>query len=360
MVDEKPTVVVALSGGVDSSVAAALLVEQGYRVIGMMLRLWCQPGLEQSNQCCTPDAMNQARRVSAILGIPFYVIDAQEQFRQDIVVPFIKDYQAGETPNPCFSCNRMIRWGFLLSYARAAGADYLASGHYARIDHGSNGRMHLRKGVDAGKDQSYVLSGLDQEQLACSLFPVGEFQKTDIRNRARQLNFPVAERPDSQDLCFLAGQDYRDFLSHYAPDVTKPGPIINKSGDVIGEHAGLAFYTIGQRKGIGGGSRVPLYVLNKDLKNNALIIGTADNLGAKNLMTGLINWVSSPPLEVPFRAEVKVRYKASPVPADIVPDEDGRLAIAFDRPVRVITPGQLAVIYQDDLVIASGKINRSW
>jgi len=257
-------VVIAMSGGVDSSVAAALLLQQGYEVIGMMLRLWSEPGRAESNRCCSPDAMALARRVAAQLGIPFYAIDAQEIFHNTVVNYFVEGYARGATPNPCLICNRHVRWNFLLNHALALGADYLATGHYARLLADTAGRIQLLRAPDSHKDQSYVLHVLTQEQLMHALFPIGEYTKDQVRNFARQYHLPIAERRDSQDLCFLAGDDYRQFLIRNAPNILQPGPIETVDGETIGYHQGLPFYTIGQRKGLGISSAYPMYVLKKE------------------------------------------------------------------------------------------------
>src|SRR5512139_1125851 len=285
-------VVVAMSGGVDSSVAAALLKEQGYDVVGMMLRLWSEPGKEDSNRCCTPDSMAQARRVAAKLDIPFYVIDAKNVFRETVVQYFLDGYARGETPNPCLLCNRQIRWTFLLDHALALGADYMATGHYVRIRRDERGKSELLRAVDRSKDQSYVLHVLDQEKLARALFPIGDYPKTEIRQIAEKHGLPTASRKDSQDLCFLAGEDYRNFLQRNAAEMLKPGEIITRFGEVLGEHNGLANYTIGQRKGLGVASPVPLYVITKHTESNALVVGTQDELGSSALIARDVNWVS--------------------------------------------------------------------
>ncbi len=232
-------VVVAMSGGVDSSVAAALLREQGYEVIGMMLRLWSEPGKEGSNRCCTPDSMSQARRVAGKLDIPFYVVDAKNVFRETVVQYFLDGYARGETPNPCLICNRQIRWTFLLEHALALGADYMATGHYVRIRKAENSYQLLRA-VDRSKDQSYVLHVLTPEKLKHALFPVGDYPKTEIRAIAERHGLPTASRKDSQDLCFLAGEDYRNFLQRNAAEILKPGEILTRDGKEVGAHTGLA------------------------------------------------------------------------------------------------------------------------
>ena len=349
-------VVAAMSGGVDSSVAAAILVEQGYRVVGMMLRLWSEPGSDDSNRCCTPDAMAQARRVAGKLGIPFYAIDAREVFREVVVQHFIEGYRAGETPNPCLVCNREIRWGFLYEQARALGADFLATGHYARVRQAEDGASQLLRGLDPSKDQSYVLSVIPQEKLGHSLFPVGEMQKSEVREKARQLGLSTAERPDSQDLCFLAGQDYREFLARHAPDVMSPGGIVNGLGEEIGHHQGLANYTIGQRKGLGIASAQPLYVVGKDIRTNLLRVGSADELGQDELMAAEVNWISGHEPRGVLDAEVKIRYKARDARAQVEPAVDGRTRVRFMQPLRDITAGQRVVFYQGEQCLGGGVI----
>ncbi len=351
-----PRVVVAMSGGVDSSVAAALLVEQGYEVIGMMLRLWTEPGLEAFNRCCTPDAMHLARRVAAHLDIPFYVMDVRETFRQQIVSYFVDGYAQGVTPNPCVMCNRHIRFGALLERAQALGAGFLATGHYARVQQGAGGTRQLLRGVDAHKDQAYVLSALNQAQLAQAMFPVGEYPKAEVRVRARQFGLPVAERSDSQDLCFLAGGDYRDFLRRNAPQVQAPGPIVRRDGQTLGQHGGLAFYTIGQRKGLGVASPVPLYVLEKDTGRNALVVGTVNELGSRELTAQAFNWISGSPPAHAVRGQVKIRYKARECWGEAIPLEGDRVRILFDEPLRDITPGQFAVLFDGEICLGGGII----
>ena len=345
-----------MSGGVDSSVAAALLVRQGHPVIGMMLRLWSEPGSEADNRCCTPDAMAQARRVAALLGIPFYAVDAQEIFRSTVVQAFIDGYTKGETPNPCLTCNRQVRWDFLLKHALALGAQYLATGHYVRLrQHPSQGFQVLRAG-DERKDQSYVLHVLNQQQLSHALFPLGELTKPQVRQLAAEMGLPVAERPDSQDLCFLGAGDYRQFLLRNAPQVHTPGPILDRLGQQIGEHQGLAFYTIGQRKGLGVPSATPLYVLAKDLPRNALIVGGIDELGLSELQAHNINWISGRAPASPLRAQVKIRYKATPAWAEIIPLGEQAAQVRFEQPQRDITPGQAAVFYSEDVCLGGGMI----
>jgi tRNA-specific 2-thiouridylase len=350
-------VVIAMSGGVDSSVAAALLKQQGYEVIGMMLRLWSEPGKEESNRCCTPDSMAQARRVAAKLDIPFYVVDAKDVFRKTVVQYFLDGYAAGGTPNPCLVCNRSIRWEFLLNHALALGADFMATGHYARKMKDESGKMKLMRAVDASKDQSYVLHVLTQEKLQRALFPVGDYPKTEIRQIAESFGLPTASRADSQDLCFLAGDDYRNFIQRNAPDMLQPGEIVTRDGKVLGQHSGLANYTIGQRKGLNLASPVPLYVLTKDAPRNTLVVGTEDELGSTELTAKDVNWLSGDAPPGPFRAEVKIRYTARPVSAEVTPLENGtRAQVRFEAPARDVTAGQAAVFYVGEEVLGGGII----
>jgi tRNA-specific 2-thiouridylase len=353
-------VVVAMSGGVDSSVAAALLVEQGYDVVGMMMRLWSEETVAGGahNRCCTPDQMADARRIAAKLSIPFYVLDTKEVFHNTIVEFFIDQHRQGVTPNPCMECNRHIRFRYLLENALALDANYLATGHYARISQAGDGRYVLRKSVDDHKDQSYVLSVLGQAQLAHVLFPVGEYTKSQVREIAARFGLPTASKKDSQDLCFIGDNNYRRFLSEHAPDVMIPGPIVRRDGEVLGQHNGLVNYTIGQRKGLGVQSHEPLYVIGINPQRNMVVVGTADELGQSALTAKRVNWVAGEAPAEPFRAEVKIRYKALPVPALVEPLPDARIAVHFDAPLRDITPGQGAVFYEGDIVLGGGIIER--
>jgi len=346
-----------MSGGVDSSVAAALLKQQGYQVIGMMLRLWSEPGKEDSNRCCTPHSMALAKRVAAKLDIPFYVVDAKQVFRETVVQFFVDEYARGVTPNPCLVCNRQIRWSFLFEHALALGADYMATGHYVRLETQPAGHRQLLRAVDRSKDQSYVLHVLTQDKLAKALFPVGDYPKDEIRRLASSFGLPTASRADSQDLCFLAGGDYRDFLHRNAPGIAQPGQIADRAGRILGQHQGLVNYTIGQRKGLGIAHPLPLYVLDKDASSNTLIVGTADELGQRELLATGINWNCGEPPREPFRAEAKIRYTAREAWAEVMPLENGtRVRVAFDEPQRDITPGQAVVFYNEDLVVGGGII----
>jgi tRNA-specific 2-thiouridylase len=322
----------------------------------MMLRLWSEAGQEESNRCCTPDSLAQARRVAAILDIPFYAVDVKELFHSTVVESFLDGYAQGLTPNPCLVCNRLIKWGYLLEHARALGADYLASGHYARKRIAADGREELLRAVDHAKDQSYVLHVLTQERLSHALFPVGEYAKPEIRALARNFNLPTANRSESQDLCFLAGQDYRDFIRRNAPGIARPGPILDRAGQTLGEHNGLAYYTIGQRKGLGIPSSVPLYVLAKDAATNTLVVGVETELGSQVLTAGEVNWVAGTAPAGPSRLQVKTRYTAREAWAMVTPLETGRVEVRFEEPQRDLTPGQAAVIYAGEVVLGGGLI----
>ena len=365
----KTRVVVAMSGGVDSSVAAALLVKQGYDVIGIMLRLWADPstgdGHENSNRCCAPEAVADARAIARQLGIPFYDVHAENVFKQRVVDTWVDAYADATTPNPCFNCNRGIRFGFLMQKALALGADYLATGHYARVSSAEcsvpgTQRHKLLKGRDAKKDQSYVLHVLGQRDLARAMFPCGEFVKDEVRQLAREFGLPTAERAESQDLCFLTQGDYRSFLARNAPAVAVPGPILNTLGEEVGQHDGLPFYTIGQRKGLHISARSTdapaLYVLQLDAKHNAVIVGTLDELGTRHAHTRLMHYVSGEPVSEPLRCTAKIRYKAKEAAGVLTPLPSGGATFEFDEPQRDVTPGQGLVCYAGDEVIGGGII----
>jgi tRNA-specific 2-thiouridylase len=356
-------VVVAMSGGVDSSVAAALMVEQGYEVIGLMMRLWAEDGDHGAahhghNRCCTPDQMDDARRIADLLNIPFYVLDTRDVFKGAIVQFFMDRYAAGDTPNPCLECNRHIRFEWLLNNALALDADYLATGHYARVQQAEAGGYQLLRGLDEAKDQSYVLSVMGQAQLSKTLFPVGAYTKPQVRELAARFGLPVASKHDSQDLCFLPDNDYRAFLRRHNAQIAQPGPILTRAGTRLGEHTGLVDYTIGQRKGLGIASPEPLYVIGTDLARNALIVGTADELGHDSLTATRVNWVSGAAPTEPIQAQVKIRYKAKPAEALITPLSAARVSVQFNERLRDITPGQGAVFYAGEVCLGGGIIER--
>ena len=353
IVTSKRTVAVAMSGGVDSSVAAALLVESGARVFGLMLRLW-SAGPERPNRCCSPRDVANARKVAGRLGIPFYVLDAKDEFKSRVVDGFIDGYASGLTPNPCLRCNRDVRWGLLLERAKKLGATHLATGHYARLQK-TNGSYRLFRAHDRRKDQSYVLSVLGQRQLTQTLFPLGQLDKEQVREIARDLGFVTADRPESQDLCFLGGDDYRTFLAEHL-EVT-PGTIEDNHGNPIATHDGLSNFTIGQRKGIGVSGPEPLYVIDKDVARNAVIVGPRAALGRTHFTIREANWVLGAPPPVDKPLAVQVRYRAPTVTARLkyLPD---RTEVVVDEPLINIAPGQAAVFYSGDECVGGGVISR--
>jgi tRNA-specific 2-thiouridylase len=355
------TVVVAMSGGVDSSVAAALLVEQGYHCIGVMMRLWAETsaGEGSTNKCCSLESVNDARRVADELGMPFYLINVEQPFKQHVVDFFIDGYSNGLTPNPCLECNRHIRFDYLLNYARRLGADYLATGHYARLQHQPNGTVHLLKGVDEQKDQSYVLSVLGQAELHDVLFPIGAYPKATVRKIAAARGLPVASKHDSMDLCFIVDDDYRRFLRDWAAQAMRPGPIVDRQGRTWGTHQGLPGYTIGQRKGLGiSGVAEPMFVLELNHAQNTLVVGGEAELGKDRLMATHVNWTLDAPPADGAPAQCKIRYKAQPVDCTLHPRHDGDVEVVFKEKLRDITPGQGAVFFDGDHCLGGGVIRR--
>ncbi len=360
---EENTVVVAMSGGVDSSVAAALLVEMGYNCIGVMMRLWAETGAGEgsSNKCCSLESVNDARSVADALGIPFYLINVEETFKREVVDDYISRSSMGLTPNPCIACNRHIRFDYLLNYARRLGADFLATGHYARLRRTAAGAVELQRALDAQKDQSYVLSVMGQAELNDVLFPLGSMTKTEVRALAAEHNLPVASKHDSMDLCFVFDDDHRRFLRDWAAEAMRPGPIVDRSGRVRGEHTGLPGYTVGQRKGLGlSGSSEPLYVVDMDPAQNVLVVGSADELGRTTFRCTGVTWTAdAPPSE--RRALVKIRYKAQAIACTLgAAEADGALSVQLDEATRGVSPGQSAVFHDPsgEIVLGGGVIAR--
>ena len=356
------TVVVAMSGGVDSSVAAALLTEQGYGCVGVMMRLWAEVagGEGSGNKCCDEESVDDARRVADQLGMPFYLINVERRFKESVVDLFIDGYSAGLTPNPCLACNRHIRFDYLLNYARRLGADYLATGHYARLRRQADGSVHLLRGMDGHKDQSYVLSMLGQAELTDLLFPVGDYTKDEVRQVAAARNLPIHSKHDSMDLCFVVDDDYRRFLKQWAPDAMMPGEIVDIDGNVLGMHLGLPNYTVGQRKGLGiSGTTAPLYVVALESNRNRLIVGPAEALGRTELLSTGVNWTLGRPVTDGSRVQCQIRYTGGPLDCAVYPQPDGSARVVFDAPARGISPGQGAVFYDGAHCLGGGLIAKA-
>jgi tRNA-specific 2-thiouridylase len=354
LVQQTRRVMVAMSGGVDSSTVAALLLERGYHVEGLTMSLWREPSAVEKDQ----ENIAQARAVCDYLGIPLHVLDLRQPFLDRVVRYFVDEYTRARTPNPCLRCNRMLKFGVLIPYARQQGADYLATGHYVRVRE-TDGVWHLLRGVDRRKDQSYVLYALQQEQLRSLLFPLGEMTKDQVRAYANQRGLPVADRPESQDVCFIQDNDYRRFLREHAPETIRPGPILDAQGNQLGTHHGLPYYTVGQREGLGIAAPRPLYVLELDIARNALIVGYAEELGHDTLLADEMSYVAGtePPDDVLI--EAKIRYRAPLVPARVYALPERQARVVLDRPLRDITPGQAVVLYQGEEVLGGGIIQRT-
>ena len=355
------TVVVAMSGGVDSSVAAALLTEQGYRCIGVMMRLWAEAatGEGSGNKCCDEESVEDARRVADKLGMPFYLINVERPFKEKVVDLFIEGYSDGLKPNPCLACNRHIRFDYLLNYARRLGADYLATGHYARLRRQEDGNVHLLRGVDIQKDQSYVLSMLGQAELSDLLFPVGEFAKEEVRRIAAARGLPIHSKHDSMDLCFVVDDNYRRFLADWAAEAMTPGEIVDVRGNVLGRHSGLPNYTVGQRRGLGlSGATAPMYVVALEPDSNQLIVGPAEALGRSELLAKNVNWTMGAPLSAGSRIQCQIRYSGQPIDCTVYPQQGSSVRVVFAEPARGISPGQGAVLYDGPHCLGGGLIDK--
>ncbi|MCP4752266.1 MAG: tRNA 2-thiouridine(34) synthase MnmA [Proteobacteria bacterium] len=345
-----------MSGGVDSSVVAAMLKKDGYDVAGMTLRLWTDDELG-ADHGRVPGFVEEARNMAELLKIPFYVRDFREPFKKAVVDYFFDAYCRGITPNPCPLCNKRIKFGLMLQEARKLGADYLATGHYARIQK-ANGQYRLLKGVDSGKDQSYVLYRLDQETLSQTMFPLGEYCKSRTRELAGEFGLPVENKQESQDICFITDNDYRRFLSRYSTASFEAGPIVDVSGRRLGRHKGLPFYTVGQRRGLGVSAGEPLYVVELDTKNNALIVGKKVQRERFEFVAGDTAYIDGIVPPHAFRVSVKIRYTAKEVPALATPMAEGRVHLKCERPVSDVSPGQSAVFYLGERVVGGGIIEK--
>jgi tRNA-specific 2-thiouridylase len=361
---------VAMSGGVDSSVVAAMMTRTGRKVAGFTMQLWNQRRLPEvqteaaTGRCCSLDDVYDARTVAQHLGIPFYVVNFEQRFEEQVVRPFIDEYLAGRTPIPCTLCNNYVKFDHFVEMAEGIGAEEIATGHYARIEHNdATGRHELKRGADPGKDQTYFLFGLTQQQLARTRFPLGHLQKAEVRQLAHEYGLTVASKNDSQEICFVPNGDYAAFIDAYfkeqgiAPATTK-GHITDRDGRVLGEHAGVHQFTVGQRKGLGIAAGEPLYVIATEPATQTVIVGKGDDLLRDSCFANDVNWISIAALEEPIRAQVKIRNKHVAAPATLHPTGDSaRADVRFDTPQRAVTPGQAAVFYQGDVVLGGGWID---
>ncbi len=356
-------VVVGMSGGVDSAVAAALLKEQDYDVIGVTLNL--APKLDdeensaREDACCTLSAVEDARRVADRLGIPYYVLNMRDLFNERVIKHFVSEYRRGRTPNPCIRCNDHVKFGSVLLRSAAMDCDLVATGHYARAGYDENsGRYYIRRAVDQRKDQSYVLYPLTQNELSRTMFPLGEMTKDQTREKARALGLPVANKVESQDICFIPSRDYKQFLVQVAPDLAKPGYFVDLAGQIVGEHQGIAFFTIGQRRGIGVQSSEPWYVVDLDAERNLVVVGPSSALYHRRLRATDANYVGLAPNVGPVHCQARVRYRMDSAAGVLIPIDDSSFEFEFDEPQRAITPGQAVVCYDGEIVLAGGAIER--
>lgn len=353
-------VVVGMSGGVDSSVAAYLLKEQGYDVTGVTMQIWqddkdYDPSLEGG--CCGLSAVEDARRVAEMIGIPYYVMNFRTEFEDKVIQYFVNEYINGRTPNPCIACNRYVKWESLLKRSMEIGANYIATGHYARIDRLDNGRYAIRNSVTAAKDQTYALFNLTQEQLEHTLMPVGEYTKDEIRQIAKNIGLNVANKPDSMEICFIPDDDYAGFIHRNSGREIKPGNFVDKEGRILGEHTGITDYTVGQRKGLGLSVGHPVFVSEIRIDTNEVVIGENDDIMSRIVIADNVNYMGEAVIDEGKLYQAKIRYnhKGSPCHAKV---EDNRLICTFDEPVRAATPGQALVVYSDDYVAFGGTILR--
>jgi tRNA-specific 2-thiouridylase len=355
----KPRIVVGLSGGVDSSTAAALLQQQGYDVIGITLKLWPQDCLARAeDKCCGPQAVADARAVCDRLGIPFYLVDEAEAFREQVIGYFAEEYRAGRTPNPCVMCNDRLKFGTLLSRARQLGADRVATGHYARVERRDDGLVLLRCGRDSRKDQSYFLFSLRQEQLAHVVFPLGDLSKQETRETARSARLKTADKEDSMEICFVPDNDYGRFLKEAHLVEPREGEIVDRQGRVLGRHEGVAFYTVGQRRGLRIAAPRPLYVIDLDPALNRVVVGEEADLQQDGFEVERCNWIPTGPPAGPLQVTARIRYQHAGTPATVRPLPGERAEVHLRAPQRAVTPGQACVFYDGDLVLGGGWIAR--
>lgn len=358
----KKKVVVGMSGGVDSSVAAYLLKEEGYDVIGVTMQIWQdeeEGEKEENGGCCGLSAVDDARRVAQFLGIPYYVMNFKQEFKENVMDYFVEEYLRGRTPNPCIACNRYVKWESLLKRSMDIGADYIATGHYARIERLPGGRYAVCNSVTAAKDQTYALYNLTQYQLSHTLMPVGAYAKEEIRQIARQLGLPVAHKPDSQEICFIPDNDYAGFIDKEAEErVPRPGNFVTADGEIIGRHKGITHYTVGQRKGLGLAMGHPVFVTKICPETDEVIIGGDRDVFSKELVCSHINYMGMEALPEPRRVTAKIRYAHKGAPCLIEKVGEDEIKCTFDEPVRAVTPGQAVVFYEDDYVLGGGTIIR--
>ena len=350
-------VVVAMSGGVDSSVAAALLAEQGHEVVGLSMHLYDNSDPAQAwGSCCTLDDLQDARRVASLVGFPHYIFNFERQFQETVVSNFVREYAAGRTPLPCAHCNSDLKFSTLLERARGLGAEQVATGHYARVDRSPDGRWLLKRSTDPGKDQSYFLFSLTQDQLAHARFPVGSLPKSAVRDHARRLGLAVAEKPDSQEICFIPDGDYASFVERREPALAIGGAIVNEEGRQMGTHGGVHRFTVGQRKGLGLSSSAPLYVTRIDAETSTVTVGVRSALERTQLTASHVNWISMAAPTSPVRVSAQIRHRHQPGAGSVVALPDRRAEMIFDEAQTAITPGQAVVFYSGETVVGGGWI----
>ena len=363
----KNTVAVAMSGGVDSSVAAALLTQQEFQVIGLTMHIWDYESVGgnvfNESGCCSLESMDDARSVCHTLGIPHYVIDVRDDFERQVIANFESEYLQGRTPNPCILCNSKIKWDVLFKKALELGCDFFSTGHYARVDfEEEGGRYRLRRGIDRSKDQAYALWGLSQEQLKRTIFPLGNLSKVEVRKIAFDLNLKTKDKQESQEICFVPDNDYSRFLRERNPVALSEiheGEIFDQEGNVLGYHRGYPFYTIGQRKGLGIALGKPMYVTEIDARSNKIVVGEKDDLKKSGLWANHANWIAIEKLDSPLEVEAQIRYNDPGRKATVYPFENGSLKVIFDTFHQAVTPGQSVVFFQNDVVVGGGVIERS-